>query len=31
MLTATFPSVDARREQDVIRFFNSFNVVAGNQ
>jgi hypothetical protein len=31
MLTATFPSVDARREQDVIRFFNSFSVVAGNQ
>ncbi len=27
MLTATFPSVDARREQDVIRFFNSFAVV----
>jgi hypothetical protein len=30
MLTATFPSVDARREQDVIRFFNSFSVVAGS-
>jgi len=30
MLTATFPSVDARREQDVIRFFNSFSLVAGS-
>jgi hypothetical protein len=26
MLIATFPSTNARREQDVIRFFNSFSV-----
>jgi len=26
MLTAVFPSMDVRREQDVIRFFNSFAV-----
>jgi hypothetical protein len=24
MLTAAFPSIDVRREQDVLRFFNSF-------
>jgi hypothetical protein len=28
MLTATFPSASARRDQDVSRFFNSFSVVA---
>ena len=27
MLTAAFPSADARREQDVLRFFNSFAVL----
>lgn len=29
MLTAAYPSADARSEQDVSRFFNSFSVVAG--
>lgn len=28
MLTAAYPSADARREQDVARFFDSFSVVA---
>ncbi len=28
MLTATFPSVGARRDEDVARFFSSFSVVA---
>ena len=28
MLTAAYPSADARRDQDVSRFFNSFSVVA---
>lgn len=27
MLTAAFPSMNARREQDVIRFYNSFKVI----
>jgi len=27
MLTAAFPSMNARREQDVIRFYNSFRVI----
>jgi hypothetical protein len=27
MLTATFPSAGARRDEDVTRFFNSFSVV----
>lgn len=28
MLTASFPSTNARREQDVTRFFNSFTIVS---
>jgi hypothetical protein len=29
MLTAVFPSMSARREQDVIRFYNSFTALGG--
>jgi hypothetical protein len=31
MLTAAFPSASARRDEDVTRFFNSFNVVAASR
>jgi hypothetical protein len=31
MLTVVFPSMNARREQDVIRFFNSFKTIESRQ
>jgi hypothetical protein len=31
MLTAAYPSMDARREQDVIRFYNSFKMTGNTQ